>query len=222
MPTSLRRGLSFCTLGDRIVFLDLPADRYFGLSQQAEDVFRRALAGHPISRTERDILVKARIIVPGNAPLSLAPCVAEIPHHSVFDQTPCPSRRRDVAVLAWHLLRARASLRLRGLPATAATLVRRKYAATQDGDGDAETTRHTLAVVARAQEACARMFGSHDLCLPYAIAAAHRLHAAGIPADVVIAVGMPPFRAHAWVQWRNVLVNERLEIAAHYTPIAVL
>lgn len=66
------------------------------------------------------------------------------------------------------------------------------------------------------------MFGSHDLCLPYAIAAARSLHAAGIPADVVIAVGMPPFRAHAWVQWREVLVSERLEIAAHYTPIAVL
>jgi len=222
MPTSLRGGLSFCSLGDRIVFLDLPADRYFGLSHEAEDIFRRALAGHPISRTERDILVKARIIVPGDAPLSLAPCTAETPHHSVFDQTPLPSRRRDVAVLAWHLLRARASLRLRGLPATAAALVRRKTAATRDGDAGSETTRRALAAVARAHETCARMFGSHDLCLPYAIAAAHSLHAAGISADVVIAVGMPPFRAHAWVQWRDVLVNERLEIAAHYTPIAVL
>ncbi|MGO4169924.1 lasso peptide biosynthesis B2 protein [Novosphingobium sp. YAF33] len=222
MPTSLRRGLSFCILGDRIVFLDLPADRYFGLSRKAEDVFRRALAGHPISRTERDILVRARIIDPGDAPLSLAPCTAETPHRSAFDQMSCPSRRRDVAALAWRLLRARASLRLRGLPATAAPLARCKAAATRDGETGPVTTRHALAAVASAQEACARMFGSHDLCLPYAIAAARSLHAAGIPADIVIAVGMPPFRAHAWVQWRDVLVNERLEIAAHYTPIAVL
>ncbi|PZQ50553.1 MAG: lasso peptide biosynthesis B2 protein [Novosphingobium pentaromativorans] len=222
MPTSLRGGLSFCTLGDRIVFLDLPADRYFGLSHDAEDVFRRALAGLPIPGAERDLLVKARIIVPGDAPLCLAPCAAETAHRSAFDQTRCPSRRRDVAALAWHLLRARASLRLRGLPATAASLVRRKAATTRDREACSESTRHALAAVACAQEACARMFGSHDLCLPYAIAAACRLHATGIPADVVIAVGMPPFRAHAWVQWQGVLVNERLEIAAHYTPIAVL
>ena len=122
MPTSLRGGLSFCTLGDRIVFLDLPADRYFGLSHDAEDVFRRALAGLPISGAERDLLVKARIIALGDAPLCLAPCAAETAHRSAFDQTPCPSRRRDVAALAWHLLRARVSLRLRGLPATAASL----------------------------------------------------------------------------------------------------
>ncbi len=222
MPTSLREGLSFCTLGDHIVFLDLPADRYFALSHKAEDIFRRALAGHPISRSERDVLVKAQIIVPDDAPLSLAPCTAEPAHHSAFDQTPCPSRPRDVAALTWHLLCARASLRLRGLPATAATLARCKAAATRDGEAGPDTAPQALAAIARAQETCARMFGSHDLCLPYAIAAAHRLHAAGIPADVVIAVGMPPFRAHAWVQWRDVLVNERLEIAAHYTPIAVL
>ncbi len=222
MPTSLRGGLSFCSLGDRTVFLDLPADRYFALSHEAEDVFRRALAGHPISRRERDILVKARIIVPGDAPLSLAPCTAETPQHSAFEQTPCPLRGREVTVLAWHLLRARASLRLRGLPATAATLARCKAAATREGDAGSQTTWHALAGVARAHETCARMFGSHNLCLPYAIAAAHTLHAAGIAADVVIAVGMPPFRAHAWVQWRDVLVNERLEIAAQYTPIAVL
>lgn len=222
MPTSLRGGLSFCSLGDRIVFLDLPADRYFGLSNEAEDIFRRALARHPISRAERDLLVKARVIVRGDAPLHLAPCIAQTPHHSALGQAPCPSRRRDVVALSRHLAWARASLSLRGLPATTAILVRRKAAMTPDAGVDCDTARHALAAVASAQEACARIFGSHDLCLPYAIAVARCLHAARIPADIVIAVGMPPFRAHAWVQWRDVLVNERLEIAAHYTPIAVL
>jgi hypothetical protein len=221
MTSSLRDGLSFCLLGDRIVFLDLPQDRYFGLAPGVEEVFKRAIAGDPLTARERALLGAARVIKAGDTPLSLHACQAATPRRSIFEHRCGRSRSREIAAFAWQLLRARLNLRFRGLPRTMEGVVRRKQ------DAAAAAVNHTgaeqvLARAAEAQHKCARIFGSHDLCLPYAIALADLLFAQGVPAEIVIAVGMPPFRAHAWVQSGDILVNERLDIAADYTPIAVL
>lgn len=222
MTTSLRAGLSFCTLGGHIVFLDLPADRYFALSQALEITFKKAVAGISLSETERSSLVKAQLIAPGSAPLSLRPSEAIRPNSSVFEASRPDFHWPDVGSLAFRIFRARLNLRFKGLPATVAHLMRHKPHSEGNEAQASSSIPGALFQAAAAQHACARLFGSHDLCLPYAIAVARHLHARGVPADLVIAVGMPPFRAHAWVQWRDVLINERLEIAAHYTPIAVL
>ena len=221
MATSLRDGLSFCLLGDRIVFLDLSADRYFALSPYVEAVFRRAAAGEALPPGDRTLLVAARLVQPGEAPLSLHCCQPAVPLRSIFEQLSGRPRTIDVAAFAWKLLRARLSLRFHGLARTMTRAARRKGAPASPYI-DPVKTELMLARAAAAQRGCARIFGSHDLCLPYAIALANWLDAQGILADIVIAVGMPPFRAHAWVQWQDTLVNECLEIAAHYIPIAVL
>ena len=40
MGFTLRNGISFCRVGDRIIFLDIVTDRYFCLSPEAEHSFR--------------------------------------------------------------------------------------------------------------------------------------------------------------------------------------
>jgi hypothetical protein len=41
-------------------------------------------------------------------------------------------------------------------------------------------------------------------------------------ADLVIGVKLAPFRAHAWVQWRDLLVNEQADVTRLFTPILVV
>lgn len=40
MGHALRKGISFCDVSDRLLFLDLAADRYFCLGETAERAFR--------------------------------------------------------------------------------------------------------------------------------------------------------------------------------------
>ncbi|WP_324698901.1 lasso peptide biosynthesis B2 protein [Novosphingobium sp. RL4] len=215
MTTSLREGLTFCRLADRIVFLDIPADRYFCLSREAENVFSRASAGEPIAEFERAILAKTGIVRRAASPFVFRECSKKPALRSALEQDASSGGRLALARMCARFLYAQSSLQRRGLAQTLASMVRIKP--TED-----QADLLAVAVIADAYRRCIGLIGSHDRCLAYAIAVARSLYAAGAAADVVIGIGMPPFRAHAWVQWRDVLVNERLEIAAHYTPIAVL
>ncbi|WP_395331849.1 lasso peptide biosynthesis B2 protein [Novosphingobium sp. BL-8H] len=215
MTTSLRDGLTFCRLDSRPVFLDIPADRYFCLSHEVEEVFSRACAGQPIAQFERAMLARSGIIRRAAGPLVFRECARVPVTRSALDETSVPGSRLAVARLCARFLHARSMLQRRGLASTLASMRRAKPASDHADPGE-------VAAVADAYRRCAAIIGSHDRCLPYAIAVARSLYAAGAAVDFVIGIGMPPFRAHAWVQWRDVLVNERIETAAHYTPIAVL
>jgi hypothetical protein len=69
---------------------------------------------------------------------------------------------------------------------------------------------------------CSLLIRSHDQCLVRSLALAHRLAARGRTADLVIAVRVRPFSAHAWVQIGNLLLNENCDGVRGYTPILVL
>ncbi|EIZ78129.1 hypothetical protein WSK_3267 [Novosphingobium sp. Rr 2-17] len=217
MTILLREGLSFCRLGNRTVFLDLPSDRYFGLSPATEAIFARACVNPVTSAADRDVLTKAGILGQTEASLPLRECRHPAATRSGFDQAPLGANPLTVARLLANLFAAKRSLHRRGLAATLADLAGLKPLAAKDDAREAD-----IVAIAHAQRICARVIGSHDQCLVYAVAVARILFAAGAAADLVIGVAMPPFRAHAWVQWRDVLVNERVDIAAHYTPIKVV
>jgi len=217
MTMSLREGLSFCRLGDRIVFLDLPADRYFCLAPATETIFADACAGSPMNSAQCKALADAGLIDQTQNGRSLRECRGPLTVSSAFESRTIRRAPFTVARLFANFARTQWSLRSRGLAATLSALARRKPQAESDVSARAVVDR-----IAQAQRTCARTFGSHDRCLAYAIAVTRSLYVAGVDADIVIGVAMPPFRAHAWVQWRGVLVNERVEVAAHYTPILVL
>lgn len=217
MTILLREGLSFCHLGDRIVFLDLPADRYFCLTPPAQAAFSRACTGAALSRADSDVLRDAGIADHSPRGLPLAQCPRPAPRRSGYDQRPARGAPLAIARLLFDLACARISLRCLGLAETLATVARSKPQIPCEVADEGDVAR-----IARAYRTCARLVGSHEQCLPHAIAVARSLHAAGAAADLVIGVAMPPFRAHAWVQWHDLLVNERLEIAAHYTPIRIV
>ncbi len=219
MPYALREGLSFCEVEDRLLFLDLPADRYFCLSREAD----RAVAG--LLRDEiGDTLDRARLarladdglLVECDTARPIASCPAPpVATHSLVGTT-AATGAADIAAALWHLVLATVELRIAGLTQTLARAERRKQRKTPTASAE------RIASTAAAFEACNALVSAHDRCLPRSLAIAHRLMSIGARPELVLAVKLGPFKAHAWVQCGDTLVNERVEVARPFTPILVL
>lgn len=80
----------------------------------------------------------------------------------------------------------------------------------------------TAAAIVRAFERAALFRSAVDRCLPRSIALARLLARSGYRCEVVLAVKLRPFAAHAWVQAGPLVLNESVEEAARYTPILIL
>jgi hypothetical protein len=219
MRYALREGLSFCRVEDRLLFLDLPADRYFCLSREAERAVARLCdepAGDAPDRACLARLASTGLLVERDAPESPAPCPARpAATHSLVGMGPAP-RPGDIAAALLHLALARIELRVAGLARTLARAERRKRRVISSASAG------HIARTAAAFEACDALVSPHDRCLPRSLAIAHRLISIGARPELVLAVKLGPFKAHAWVRCGDALVNERVEVARRFTPILVL
>jgi len=215
----LKPGVSFCRVDGRTVFLDMPEDRYSCLSPAGEAAFGRLVEGDPIEPQHLAALTNVARTGPlasGASSTPIAPCRAiEPPGQSLLDSEATPSLLGTGSAAA-SLIAAPLRLRLRGLAATLRWLERRKARAT----GNVAIDR-----LARSASAFARLrliATEKDNCLTRSIAVASRLIALGATPDLVIAVKLQPFYAHAWVQCDGWLVNDRHEFVRNYTPILVV
>ncbi|WP_034161478.1 lasso peptide biosynthesis B2 protein [Sphingomonas sp. ERG5] len=219
MSYALRAGLSFCRVEERLLFLDLIVDRYFCLSTEAERAFFRLYRAEPLDAADQARL--ARLIAAGlivdSGRAMIAPCPAAPPvTYSLID---APTAERRVAGCAAALLSlslARIELRIAGMARALARISRRKHRLRRDACFE------RVARVAAAFEAANALVSAHDRCLPRSLAVAHRLIDVGAAPDLVLGVKLAPFRAHAWIQCGEALVNERLEVVRQFTPILVL
>ena len=220
MPSALRAGLSFCLLEDRLLFLDVPADRYFCLSRAAEQAVLRLYQGEPPDAADRAKLAdlaRTGLIVPSDRPGGIAPCIAPpVATRSLLEASPIRPNVTDRTAALLHLTLAATELRIAGFARAIARAARHKCRAQERARSD------RVAAVAAAFAACNALVSAQDRCLPRSIAVAHRLMRLGARPDLVIAVKLGPFKAHAWVQWGDALVNERIETARMFTPILVL
>lgn len=219
MRYALREGLSFCRVEERLLFLDLPADRYFCLSREAERAVAR-LCGEPAGDASDDArlerLASAGLLVERDAAPPLTPCPApQAATHSLIGMSPAP-RPHEVAAALLHLTLARIELRVAGMARTLTRVERRKRRVISSASAE------RIARTAAAFEACNALVSAHDRCLPRSLAIAHRLMGVGARPQLVLAVKLGPFKAHAWVQCGDALVNERVEVARLFTPILVL
>lgn len=214
----LKSGVSFCRVDGRSVFLDVSADRYFCLSPAGENAFSRLLDGAALDDRDRAALEN----LAQNGPLvrdpssNIAPCAAiDVPRASYLDE-PRPAGLRDTVAAAASLIRSPLRLRLFGLRNTLARVERRKRRSA------ARVAPGRLCEVASAF-ARLRLFATEkDNCLIRSIAVVERLISIGAAPQLVIAVKLQPFYAHAWVQCDGRLVNDRHEFVRNYTPILVV
>lgn len=224
-PFAIPPGVTFCAIDGRLVFLDIGSDRYFQLSQEAETAFLRLWNGTEIIGRKRDPggpgmhvhnrLIAAGVIEP--APVAARPVACAVVPASreltAPDATPRPGAV-VAGLAAIHL--ARCELKVAGLSRTIERLARRKTRLARNGHRCATPD---VTGVATAFDACARVMSAYGRCLPWSIALAHRLIAAGAYPQLVLGVRLRPFRAHAWVQVEQTLINEQLELTRNFTPI---
>jgi len=147
MAYTLKPGISFCHVAGRTIFLDLRADRYFCLANDAERSFDRlaAASSGPEDMRILEGLAHQGILRASDTGSILQPCPAVTEARaSLLDAAPTPVRPLQTL----------------------------------------------LAGTARA--------------------------------ELVLAVKLQPFAAHAWVQWQDLVVNDRVDAVRDFTPILVV
>lgn len=220
MPLGLRQGVSFCEASGHLVFLDIDADRYFGLDAPAEAVFGQyaATAAPACRHPEIERLLRRGLLVDAPDALPLQPCPPpQTARASVLDRQAPRVSSFAVAGALVAFLRGRMQLRLAGLAAALRSLAASK-ARLREGAG----LPHAIPRAAAMFGHCALLVRSHDQCLARSLALTRHLASHGEPVDFVIGVRVRPFSAHAWVQKDGLLLNESCDGVRGYTPILVL
>lgn len=212
----LRDGISWCMVSERLLFLDVAGDRYFCLDAQAEAAFKRLADGAILEPWESAMLLDTGVVAPSGHG-TLAPCPpAPCPTGSLCDLSTAQAHGIDVLHAAMRLFAARVALRTLGLGGSLHQVAKHK------ARSPARATRAAVERVATSSLRLADWIGSHDQCLPRSIATARHLTSIGAAPTLVIAVKLEPFKAHCWVQWGGLLVNERVEAVQAFTPIRIL
>lgn len=220
MAYLLRDGLSYCAVDDRLVFLDLPSDRYFCLSPAIETEFRRLVDTPAADGAAMERLLPKNLLVPHEGQHGISQC--DVP--AATRETPGEPGKTtalDGLTAAGWILRCRAQLKVRGLATAIQHLIDRKAAVGNDAQASlaGRDIDRTLARVAGSFQIASSFIGTHKRCLPWSLAIAHRLLSQRISPLLVLGVRLTPFAAHAWVQVDRTLIGERRERTEMFTPI---
>lgn len=221
MDFVLRKGVSFCETSGRLVFLDVPNDRYVCLESEADRALRRLAGGESLTREDEAVL--ADLVADGllaAAPEGARPQACSPPpepERSLMDED-LPVGSAAVAHALWRLARSTLALKVLPLRAMIESTTQRKA---QLGC-DAEPFASMAAEVAGAFKRSALIAAPLDRCLPRSFATAHALLDRKLRPDLVFGVRLHPFGAHCWVQHGRTLVNETLDQVRNFTPILVV
>jgi len=215
---SLRRGLSYCEVGDRLVFLDTLADRYFCLSPAAEAEFRDLAGGRDDERAGTGEAVGMGLLVRSAGGPPPAPCAGPRPPSRSLLDGPFPPAdgTATIAAVLW-LQQAKLRLRLQSLAGALAAFERAKRRSAAR-TGGAEDIAAIMAGFVRAS----LLASVGDACLSHSYAIGRRLLARQLDASLVLGVRLGPFAAHCWVQHGDWVVNDRLDMVRTFKPILVL
>lgn len=208
----LHPSLSFCEVGDKFVFLDLPGDRYFCLDGDLDLNWRAVLSGNAnadqiAALKRRDLLVDA-----GGVPLE--PCPSFIPMRSAMD---VPVLGRSLVRAARHVLavaRMRRRLRRERLADIVGSFIRAK-----NGQQGSKRHRADLAIAASDFARLATFTTTLDQCLSRSLAVGFHLARNGFEPSLVFGVRLGSFSAHCWIECQSLLVNDRFDRVGTYQPI---
>jgi hypothetical protein len=221
MPFQLRDDLHWCDCAGRVVFLDTIADRYFCLSQAANEAFLRAAAQN-IGSLDFDplhMLLERGLLLEANGDSTIRPPPAiEAPTRDLLQNA--RSRARPLPILETLVAELRAARDLRSRPfCRVIDRARRQPLAQAPATLD---PAQAIERIAAASAAVSFITRSHDRCLVRALAVQAMCVRRGLRTKLVFGVVAHPFTAHCWVQFKEAVVIGGYEQARLYTPILVL
>lgn len=221
MRYALRNGLHHADLGGHIIFLDMQDGRYFSVPNSWNDCLRNAIGSVELELDKAVLprLLEARLLVPSDpAGHESVPALPLLPERSLLDEALAEASRiaRWRAALAQWLTRR--ALSRDGLSAVTTAMGRLERRPESKPE-------RALKVATRWATAFLRsgtLVTSADNCLIRSTALAIMLRRRNVPAQLVLGVTASPFSAHAWVQMRDLLLNDRIEHVRSFTPIWAL
>jgi hypothetical protein len=220
MALQLRENLHWCDCGGRAVFLDARADRYFCLTQTANDAFLRLAAGGmgPGDAERLHTLVARGMLIEAGAAVPVPPPRIDPPTHD-FVENPAP--RASLLSIARALaseLRAAWLLRTKPFHAVIATAQKGRGR----GNGSTVEPDRLVEKIVSASTALSVVARRHDRCLVRALAVHSMCRRSRIGTRLVFGVIAHPFTAHCWVQLGSAVLVGEYEQARLYTPILVV
>ena len=218
----LRQGLAFCFAGDAVIFLDAKAGRYFGASRQTRISFSRLISqnGRIAEEGDRNLstLISRGYLVENPLPVDFdSPPVQDLaddlgPRH-------LPSTPISLVLLAvlWQLL-IKVRLQTSSLDTLLDGLSSRRLIPLP---AKFDTSLHALRVSAAFRKA-AIFLEATDRCLVQSLAMFAMLKRRGVPCRFAIGVRTRPFKAHSWVEFDTLVLNDDIENVLRFTPILVV
>ena len=221
MQVQLRDGVHWCRSGDRAVFLDVEADRYFCLPATANEAFLRVASGdsRPQDLERTRMLVSQGILVQhsGSAAVRQPPLI-EAPKRDLFDEPSASSSFLSICRQAVAEAVTARILRTRPFSQVIAD-TKRKCA---NPGRRPRNQQKNIEAIAAASSAVSFVLRAHNRCLVRALAVHSVCIRQGIRPKLVFGVIAHPFAAHCWVQLDDAVIVGGFEQARLYAPILVL
>lgn len=223
--TLLARDVHVCVTDENAIFLDLRHDKYVGLDAVQTRILRRLLSDEPEVGADTKALVahliEQKLLTQdersGRA-LRLTEMAAPTGGLVGFEyDPPCEVRWHHVLTFAAAYLEVTASLRFRSLAATVATACRRRKAAKLRGKP--LDVRHVHGLVLAFRRLRPLFYRGRERCLLDSLVLTSFLAKYRVFPHLVIGVMLGPFGGHCWVQYENLVLNDRLEKVTKFTPI---
>lgn len=217
MAYLIGQDLGLCFVADRAVALDLRSGRYRGVGP------RRALAlKNAMASGEGQILMselRAAGLIGTEEAVTAEPVPWTAPRRSASEEQsiarPSPVLALEVA---WDVIRTWMTLRVKPFSWIVDQRRKRRLVGPADVAVSPDRARELAQQFLRAR----RLAPIDPICLLDSLALAAFLARRGVDADVVLAVDLNPFEAHAWVQRGDWALNETAHRAAMLTPILVI
>jgi hypothetical protein len=221
MHYALRNNLYYCVSNDRVAFLDIKDDRYFCLPSAIEADFRTLQDKQSSEELEPEALlrlVQAGILTPTSSNSTFAtPCNIVRPTRSALESL-------DQQVSGSLLMRAVLShfsfLVTHGTLESRIARIRDQKA--RDTGIKGNSSNHNGRQLLTAFQKTTRLISTQDQCLRSSQALIHFLTAHGFFPSFVLGVRFKPFRAHAWVQDGETVLNNTVDDVLPFTPILVI
>ncbi len=213
---ALRPGLSFCAIEQTALFLDVPGDRYFALSEDLSLHFLSVVdairSGAQVNPTLARSLVARGILVGEAADRSWPTPALDHPKREWKGSLGLSgSQARHVWLALVCIVMTLFRLRLRPL-----------HSIVDDNAAVPCRTDQMGALPDRAVSAfllALRVWPWKLECLPMSVALRTFLAWHSVDADLVVAVKLNPFAAHCWVQVGDVVIGDTIDRVRAFTPI---
>jgi len=189
------------------------------ISPPAERALRRIIEGDCPTPKDDELLrplCGLGLLAPSKSAEAIAPCIAIIPERSALDALDTGPRAPTVVRPLFAFLRARSVLHRQGLESALAQVKRTRSCPRSAASAD-EVSREVVAFAT-----LRTWLGPLDRCLPLSLALARRCAPHDPDVRLVFGVKLRPFRAHAWVQHGDTVLNDRVDNVRVFTPVLVI